>query len=156
VGYDLRPGLAVLGRTVFAVGSELITLDLGTGGRRWKAEAERGMFASLGAAGNTVYVTGTEPYGVHAFDAANGTRRWFCETPRINVDHPIAVGAHAVHVPAFENRNGFYAIDTASGRLLWNFTDGRETGVNDWQLSCDGAGHLVAQHFDRAYGLPVT
>ncbi|MET8170127.1 PQQ-binding-like beta-propeller repeat protein [Streptomyces sp. NPDC005329] len=156
VGYDLRPGLAVLGRTVFAIGSELIALDLDTGKLRWKAKAERGMFASLGAAGDTVYATGTDPYGVHAFDAANGSRRWFCETPRINVDHPIAVGAHAVHVPAFENRNGFYAIDTASGRLLWNFTDGRETGVNDWQLSCDGAGHLVAQHFDRAYGLPVT
>ncbi|MEU2285797.1 protein kinase [Streptomyces sp. NPDC013178] len=156
VGYDLRPGLAVLGRTVFAIGSEFIALDLSTGRLRWKAKAERGMFASLGAGGNTVYAVGTDPYGVHAFNAANGSRRWFCETPRLNVDNPIAVGAHAVYVPAFENRNGFYAIDTASGRLLWNFTDGRETGVNDWQLSCDGAGHLVAQHFDRAYGLPVT
>ncbi|MFI5876908.1 PQQ-binding-like beta-propeller repeat protein [Streptomyces sp. NPDC051445] len=156
VGYDLRPGLAVLGGTVFAIGSEFIALDLATGKLRWKAKAERGMFASLGAAGNTVYATGTDPYGVHAFNAATGDRRWFCETPRLNVDHPIAVGAHSVHVPAFENKNGFYAIDTASGRLLWNFTDGRETGVNDWQLSCDGAGHLVAQHFDRAYGLPVT
>ncbi|MFJ1811940.1 MULTISPECIES: PQQ-binding-like beta-propeller repeat protein [unclassified Streptomyces] len=156
VGYDLRPGLAVLGATVFAIGSEFIALDLATGKLRWKAKAERGMFASLGAGGNTIYATGTDPYGVHAFNAATGARRWFCETPRLNVDHPIAVGAHAVHVPAFENRNGFYAIDAASGRLLWNFTDGRETGVNDWQLSCDGAGHLVAQHFDRAYGLPVT
>ncbi|WTT97708.1 serine/threonine-protein kinase [Streptomyces sp. NBC_00076] len=156
VGYDLRPGLAVLGGTVFAIGSEFIALDLATGKLRWKAKAERGMFASLGAGGNTVYATGTDPYGVHAFNAATGARRWFCETPRLNVDHAIAVGAHAVHVPAFENRNGFYAIDAASGRLLWNFTDGRETGVNDWQLSCDGAGHLVAQHFDRAYGLPVT
>ncbi|MFJ8109118.1 PQQ-binding-like beta-propeller repeat protein [Streptomyces sp. NPDC096132] len=156
VGYDLRPGLAVLGQTVFAIGSEFIALDLNTGKIRWQAKAERGMFASLGAGGNTVYATGTDPYGVHAFNAANGTRRWFCETPRLNVDSPIAVGAHAVYVPAFENKNGFYAIDTASGRLLWNFTDGRETGVNDWQLSCDGAGHLVAQHFDRAYGLPVT
>jgi outer membrane protein assembly factor BamB len=156
VGYDLRPGLAVLGGTVFAIGSEFIALDLATGKLRWKAKAERGMFASLGTGGNTVYATGTDPYGVHAFDAATGDRRWFCETPRLNVDHPIAVGADAVHVPAFENRNGFYAIDAASGRLLWNFTDGRETGVNDWQLSCDGAGHLVAQHFDRVYGLPVT
>ncbi|WP_340383994.1 protein kinase [Streptomyces sp. SS7] len=156
VGYDLRPGLAVLGRTVFAIGSEFIALDLTTGRVRWQAKAERGMFASLGAGGNTVYATGTDPYGVYAFNAANGTRRWFCETPRLNVDSPIAVGAHAVYVPAYENKDGFYAIDTASGRLLWNFTDGRETGVNDWQLSCDGNGHLVAQHFDRAYGLPVT
>ncbi|WP_217240167.1 PQQ-binding-like beta-propeller repeat protein [Streptomyces sp. AC555_RSS877] len=156
VGYDLRPGLAVLGATVFAIGSEVIALDLATGKLRWKAKAERGMFASLGTGGNTVYATGTDPYGVHAFNAATGARRWFCETPRLNVDHPIAVGADAVHVPAFENRNGFYAIGAASGRLLWNFTDGRETGVNDWQLSCDGAGHLVAQHFDRTYGLTVT
>ncbi|WUO73425.1 serine/threonine-protein kinase [Streptomyces canus] len=156
VGYDLRPGLAVLGRTVFAIGSEFIALDLATGNLRWKVKAERGTFASLGAGGNTVYATGTDPYGVHAFNAATGARRWFCETPRLNADHPVAVGAHTVHVPAFENRNGFYAIDAASGRLLWNFTDGRETGVNDWQLSCDRAGHLVAQHFDRAYGLPVT
>ncbi len=156
VGYDLRPGLAALGQTVFAIGSEFIALNLADGKLRWQAKAERGMFASLGAGGNTVYATGTEPYGVHAFNAANGKRRWFCETPRLNVDSPIAVGAHAVYVPAYENKDGFYAIDTATGRLLWNFTDGRETGVNDWQLSCDGAGHLVAQHFDRAYGLPVT
>jgi outer membrane protein assembly factor BamB len=156
VGYDLRPGLAVLGQTVFAIGSELIALDLGTGKLRWWAKAMRGLFASLGVGGNTVYATGTEPYGVSAFNAANGSRRWFCETPRLNVDNPIAVGANAVYVPAFENKNGFYAIDTASGRLLWNFTDGRETGVNDWQISCDGAGHLVAQHFDRAYGLPAS
>ncbi|MFF6806355.1 protein kinase [Streptomyces sp. NPDC012616] len=156
VGYDLRPGLAVLGQTVFAIGSELIALDLGTGGLRWNTKAERGMYASLGAVGNTVYVTGTDPCGVYAFDARNGSRRWFCETPRLDMDSPVAVGSNAVYVTAFENKDGFYAIDTASGRLLWNFTDGRETGVNRWQLSCDGAGHLVAQHFDRVYGLPVT
>ncbi|MGQ4365067.1 protein kinase domain-containing protein [Streptomyces sp. SAS_272] len=156
VGYDLRPGLAVLGQTVFAIGSELIALELGTGRLRWKAKAERGMYASLGAVGNTVYVTSTDPCGVHAFDAASGRRRWFCETPRLDMDSPVAVGAHAVYVTAFENKDGFYAIDAASGRLLWNFTDGRETGVNRWQLACDGAGHLVAQHFDRVYGLPVT
>ncbi|MEU3612054.1 PQQ-binding-like beta-propeller repeat protein [Streptomyces sp. NPDC006872] len=156
VGYDLRPGLAVLGQTVFAIGSELLALELTTGKPRWSTKAERGMYASLGAAGNTVYATGTDPYGVHAFNAADGSRRWFCETPRLNVENPIAVGARTLYVPAFENKNGFYAIDAASGRLLWNFTDGRETGVNDWQLSCDGAGHLVAQHFDRAYGLTVT
>ncbi|MFF4256983.1 PQQ-binding-like beta-propeller repeat protein [Streptomyces sp. NPDC001663] len=156
VGYDLRPGLAVLGQTVFAIGSELIALELSTGRLRWRAKAEHGLFASLGAGGNTVYATGNDPYGVYAFNAANGSRRWFCETPRLNVDHPIAVGANAVYVPAQENKNGFFAIDTASGGLLWNFTDGRETGVNDWQISCDGAGHLVAQHYDRAYGLPAT
>ncbi|MET7456500.1 PQQ-binding-like beta-propeller repeat protein [Streptomyces sp. NPDC005574] len=156
VGYDLRPGLAVLGRTVFAIGRELIALDLVTGELRWREKAEHGQFASLGVAGDTVYVTGTDPYGVCAFDAATGSRRWFCPTPRLDVDNPIATGPHAVHVPAFENRNGFYAIDAAHGRLLWNFTDGQETGVNAWQLACDATGHLIAQHFDRTYSLPVT
>ncbi|MER5210797.1 protein kinase [Streptomyces sp. NPDC002838] len=151
VGYDLRPGVAVLGRTVFAIGRGLIALDLVTGKLRWQVDAEHGEFASLGVAGDAVYVTGTEPYGVYAFDAANGSQRWFCPTPRLNVDNPVTTGARAVYVPAFENVSGFYAIDAARGSLLWNFTDGLDRGVHDWQLACDGAGHLVAQHFDHTY-----
>ncbi|MEU1276457.1 serine/threonine-protein kinase [Streptomyces sp. NPDC005799] len=155
VGYDLRPGLTVLGQTVFAIGRELIALDLVTGKRHWRVTAEHGEFASLGAADGTVYVAGTEPNGVWAFDAETGSKRWFCPTPRLNVDNPVAAGPNAIYVPAFENIDGFYAIDTARGRLLWNFTDGRETGVNGWQLACDGAGHLIAQHFDCTYSLPA-
>ncbi|MFE9647686.1 PQQ-binding-like beta-propeller repeat protein [Streptomyces sp. NPDC006365] len=155
VGYDLRPGLAVLGRTVFAVGRELQALHLATGRLRWNVRAERGQFASLGVAGNTVYATGTDPSGVYAYNAANGSERWFCPTPRLNTDHPIVAGPREVYVPAFRNNNGFYAIDAARGRLLWNFTDGVETGVHDWQLASDGAGHLVAHHYDRTYGVPT-
>lgn len=155
VGYDLRPGLAVLNRTVFAIGRELEALNLATGKLRWRVKPERGMFASLGGYGNTVYVTGTDPAGVYAFNAGTGTRRWFCPTPRLNIDQPVTAGPDAVYVPAYQNRNGFYAIGAAKGRLLWNFTDGLETGVNDWQLACDHSGVLVAQHYDRTYGLPA-
>lgn len=155
VGYDLRPGLAVLGRTVFAVGRELMALRLATGQERWRVRAESGQFASLGVAGKTVYATGTDPSGVYAFNAANGSKRWFCPTPRLNINHPVVAGPREVYVPAFQNSNGFYAIDAARGSLLWNFTDGRETGVHDWQLATDGAGHLVAHHFDRTYGVPI-
>ncbi|GHE60449.1 protein kinase domain-containing protein [Streptomyces capitiformicae] len=152
VGYDLRPGLAVLDRTVFAIGRELRALNLLDGKIRWRVTPDSGQFASLGAQGNTVYVTGTNPSGVYAFNAATGTRRWFCPTPRLNVDLPITAGPEALYVPAYKNRNGFYAIDAARGRLLWNFTDGVETGVNQWQLAVDGTGRLVAQHYDRTYG----
>ncbi|WNZ07608.1 protein kinase domain-containing protein [Streptomyces sp. 11x1] len=155
VGYDLRPGLAVINRTVFAIGQELKALDLGSGRLRWRVKPERGMFASLGGYGNTVYVTGTDPAGVYAFNAGTGARRWFCPTPRLNIDQPITAGPEAVYVPAYKNKNGFYAIGAAKGRLLWNFTDGVETGVNDWQLACDHSGVLVAQHYDRTYGLPA-
>ncbi|MEV7737325.1 protein kinase [Streptomyces sp. NPDC088921] len=156
VGYDLRPGLAVLGQTVFAIGSELIALELSTGRLRWRAKPVHGLFASLGVGGNTVYAIGNDPHGVYAFNAANGSQRWFCETPRLDGDHPIAVGPHAVYAAALENKNGFFAIEAASGRLRWNFTDGRDTGVNGWQISCDRDGHLVAHHYDRVYGLPNT
>ncbi|WEH14443.1 PQQ-binding-like beta-propeller repeat protein [Streptomyces sp. VNUA24] len=155
VGYDLRPGLAVLDRTVFAISRHLEALNLATGKVRWRVKPERGMFASLGSYGNTVYVTGTDPAGVYAFNAATGARRWFCPTPRLNVDQPVTAGPDAVYVPAYQNRDGIYAIGAAKGRLLWNFTDGVETGVNDWQLACDHSGVLVAQHYDRTYGLPA-
>ncbi|WP_306819829.1 protein kinase domain-containing protein [Streptomyces sp. CA-210063] len=155
VGYDLRPGLAALNRTVFAIGQELEALNVADGKLRWRVKPERGQFASLGAYGNTVYVTGTDPAGVYAFNAGTGSRRWFCPTPRLNIDQPITAGPDAVYVPAYKNRNGFYAIGAARGRLLWNFTDGLETGVNDWQLACDHSGVLVAQHYDRTYGLPA-
>lgn len=154
VGYDLRPGLAVLGQTVFAIGSELIALELSTGRLRWRAKPGHGLFTSLGAGGNTVYVTGDDPHGVYAFNAANGSRRWFCETPQLDGDHPVTVGPNAVYVAALENKNGFFAIDAAAGRLRWTFTDGRDTGVNGWQIACDRTGHLVAHHYDRVYGLP--
>ncbi|MEH0637265.1 MULTISPECIES: protein kinase [Streptomyces] len=155
VGYDLRPGLAVLDRTVFAIGRQLEALNLTTGKLRWRVKPERGMFASLGGYGNTVYVTGTDPAGVYAFNAGTGARRWFCPTPRLNIDQPVTTGPGAVYVPAYQNRDGIYAIGAAKGRLLWNFTDGVETGVNDWQLACDHSGVLVAQHYDRTYGLPA-
>lgn len=92
---------------------------------------------------------------MYAFNAGTGARRWFCPTPRLNIDQPVTAGPDAVYVPAHQNKNGIYAIGAAKGRLLWNFTDGLETGVNDWQLACDHSGVLVAQHYDRAYGLPA-
>ena len=91
-----------------------------------------------------------------AFDAANGERRWFCPTPRLDSDQPVTTAGKTVFVTAHENQKGFYAIDAVRGRLLWNFTDSRETGVNDWQLAHDGSGYLAAHHYDRVYGFAVT
>jgi outer membrane protein assembly factor BamB len=156
VGYDLSPQPVLLGKTVLAIGRRLIALDLVTGSVRWEVEAAAGGFGSLGAFGDTVYCTGTGASGVYAFNAKDGSRRWFCRTPRLNLDVPITASGNTVYVPAFENKNGFYAISADRGELLWNFSDGEETGVNNWQLSCDGDGHLIATHFDRVYCLPTS
>ncbi|WP_405732525.1 serine/threonine-protein kinase [Streptomyces sp. NBC_01537] len=156
VGYDVRPELVLLGKTVLAAGGQLIALALDTGRVRWQVRASTGGFGALGVLGNTVYATSADGSGVYAFDAANGSRRWFCRTPPLDIDLPITASAGTVFVPAFENKDGFYAISADRGELLWNFTDGQETGVNGWQLACDSKGHLIATHFDRVYCLTVS
>jgi outer membrane protein assembly factor BamB len=156
---EVRSAPVVLDGTVFAADSELVAVDLESGALRWRVRKEKGGFASVAVADGTVYCTTSNPHGVEAFDAADGSRRWFCETPRLDLENPLVAGGDAVFVTAAANKDGFYAIDARRGELLWNFTDGRDTGINDWQLSCDadgGTDHpLIAQHFDRVYALPM-
>ncbi|MGW2284291.1 protein kinase domain-containing protein [Streptomyces phaeochromogenes] len=152
---DARSAPVVLGGTVFAVDSELIAVDLESGAVRWRVKEEKGGFASVAAAAGTVYCTTRNPHGVQAFDAADGTRRWFRRTPRLDLGNALVAGGGSVFVTAARNRDGFYAIDAQQGELLWNFTDGQDTGINDWQLACDSDGPLIAQHFNKVYALPL-
>lgn len=152
---DARSAPVVLGATVFAVDSELIAVDVESGAVRWRVKEEKGGFASVAAAAGTVYCTTRNPHGVQAFDAADGTRRWFRRTPRLDLGNALVAGGGSVFVTAARNRDGFYALDAQQGELLWNFTDGQDTGINDWQLACDSDGPLIAQHFNKVYALPI-
>lgn len=156
---ETRSAPVVLDGTVFAADGELVAADLNTGALRWRVREDKGGFASVAVADGTVYCTTSNPHGVEAFDATDGSRRWFCETPRLDLGKPLVAGADAVFVTAEGNKDGFYAIGARRGELLWNFTDGRDTGINDWQLSCDTAAGtdrpLIAQHFDKVYALPM-
>lgn len=156
---ETRSAPVVFDGTVFAADSELVAADIETGELRWRVREDKGGFASVAVADGTVYCTTSNPHGVEAFDAANGSRRWFCETPRLDLRNPLVAAADAVFVTAEANKDGFYAIDARRGELLWNFTDGLDTGINDWQLSCDtaaGTEHpLIAQHFDKVYAFPM-
>lgn len=152
---DARSAPVVLDGTVFAVDSELIAVDLESGAVRWRVKEEKGGFASVAAAAGTVYCTTRNPHGVQAFDAADGTRRWFRKTPRLDLGNALVAGGGSVFVTAARNRDGFYAIDAQQGELLWNFTDGQDAGINDWQLACDSDGPLIAQHFNKVYALPI-
>ena len=153
---DTRSAPVVLDGTVFAVDSELVAVDLQSGRLRWRVRAKKGGFASVAATAGTVYCTTSDPHGVQAFDASDGTQRWFRRTPPLDLGTTLVAGGGAVFVTAAHNKDGFYAIDARQGELLWNFTDGRDAGINDWQLSCDSAGPLIAQHFDKVYALPIS
>ncbi|WP_232838494.1 protein kinase domain-containing protein [Streptomyces geranii] len=156
---ETRSAPVLLDGTVFAADSELIAVDLDSGAVRWRAKRDNGGFASVAAADGTVYGMTRNPHGVEAFDAVSGARRWFRETPRLDLENPLIAGGGSVFVTAEANKDGFYALDARQGELLWNFTDGRDTGINDWQLSCDpgadGDHPLIAQHFDKVYALPM-
>lgn len=156
VGYEVSARPLVVGGTVFAAGDKLIALDLVTGKVRWQAGGAHGAYVSLGGNGQRVYCTDTGKAGVHAFDTSSGVRRWFRATDAVNVSAPLVATPRTVLVQAADNKDGFYAIGAADGRLLWRYTDGVDTGQNGWQLSHDGAGHLLAQHFDRVECLPLT
>ncbi|MFI1352525.1 PQQ-binding-like beta-propeller repeat protein [Streptomyces sp. NPDC020898] len=154
---DTRSLPVLLDGTVFAADSELIAVDLASGALRWRVARQNGGFVSVAAADGAVYCTTRDPHGVVAFDIADGSRRWFCETPRLDLGNALVAGGGAVFVTAEANKDGFYAIDARRGELLWNFTDGRDTGINNWQLSCgpDADSPMIAQHFDKVYALPM-
>lgn len=78
---ESRSAPKVVDGTVFAADSELVAVDLETGALRWRVREEKGGFASVAVAGGTVFCTTSDPHGVEAFDATDGSRRWFCETP---------------------------------------------------------------------------
>lgn len=85
---ETRSAPVVLDGTVFAADNELIAVDLETGALRWRVREDKGGFASVAVADGTVYCTTSNPHGVEAFDAATGSRRWFCETPRLDLENP--------------------------------------------------------------------
>jgi outer membrane protein assembly factor BamB len=159
IDYDVTPRPVISGKTVFVTGRTLTAFDLATGRVRWQAKGSAGGFASVPGVGDgRVFCMDADGRGVHAFDATDGSRLWSCQTTRLDTSSGVTTssGSETLFVTAAGNKEGFFAIDAAKGRILWRFGDGRDTGLNAWQLACDGRGHLIAQHFDAVYCLRVA
>ncbi|MFJ6215322.1 PQQ-binding-like beta-propeller repeat protein [Streptomyces sp. NPDC092296] len=149
---------SVQGDTVFVGGDHVTALDIATGKVRWRVQ-DKGVrgYSSTTAVGGTVYCTAMSPdvAGVYAYQAADGSRLWYSETGALDGNTPAAVSGKTVFVADFIAKNGLHALDAETGKRRWDFTDGKDkASIDPWQLSSDGKGHLIAQHFDRVYLLP--
>ncbi|WP_157876084.1 outer membrane protein assembly factor BamB family protein, partial [Streptacidiphilus griseoplanus] len=157
-GADLQWIPSVLGDTVYVGGEHVTALNIANGNVRWRVQDKgvRGYYSTT-AVGDTVYCTGTGPgvAGVFAYSTTDGSRRWFSDTGLMSGNTPATVSGKTVFVADFLAKGGLHALDTATGNALWNFTDGKEkASIDPWELSSDGNGHLIAQHFDRVYLIP--
>ncbi|MGA5821803.1 PQQ-binding-like beta-propeller repeat protein [Kitasatospora sp. NPDC094028] len=90
---------------------------------------------------------------VTGHDAATGALRWSCRMPFLldHRSHPVVVG-DTLFVPGTA-AGGVCAVDTANGRLRWNFRDSGP-GRDVWTLAAD-ADRLYAGHDDVLHALPV-
>ncbi|KJS61505.1 PQQ-binding-like beta-propeller repeat protein [Streptomyces rubellomurinus] len=90
---------------------------------------------------------------VTAHDAATGALRWSCRMPFLldRRSHPVVAGG-TLFVPG-PAAGGVCAVDTANGRLRWNFRDSGP-GRDVWTLAAD-ADRLYAGHDDVLHALPL-
>ncbi|MFC1416794.1 protein kinase domain-containing protein [Streptacidiphilus cavernicola] len=87
---------------------------------------------------------------VVALSAATGARQWVCPMRDRTASSALVVIGKTLFAVSGVASDGVYAIDTGTGKILWNYQDGQD---DDWWLSTDGQ-VLYAVHGDRVYALP--
>lgn len=125
--------LAAAGDTAFAlssqfqVGSVLTARSLADGDERWSVDLDdSGIPLGPFAAGGTVYVAPDDD-GVHAFDAAEGSRRWQYDAATANT-----VGLAASAETAYLVDDGrLVAVDAADGTERWSVSTSGGRGYAD-------------------------
>lgn len=107
----------------FEVGTVVTARALADGGERWSHELDdNGIPGRPVVAGGTAYVA-PDNGGVHAFDLADGTRRWHYDAETSNV-----VGLAASDETAYLVDDGrLRAVDAADGSERWSASPSGET-----------------------------
>ncbi|MFJ9842376.1 PQQ-binding-like beta-propeller repeat protein [Kitasatospora sp. NPDC101155] len=141
-------------RNVYLAGAELVALNLTTGQTVLtlpNPDASDG-FGSAVVHDSVIYAAEAtnRTRAVYAINATDGKQLWRTTLPTLTTDHrqPLVIGA----VLFFAAFDGFFALDRATGRLLWTFSDTARPGT-PWRLSSDGT-LLYALHGDTLYALP--
>ena len=172
------------GERIFAVfsSSDLICLDL-EGNLLWLRGLMRdypNASNSLGLSSSPVVAEGTlvaqvETDGeafVVGIDVGTGINRWKIERPkRVNWTSPLLLrGSNGKQIVALQSAGGVSAIDPASGKVIWNYSEGADTipssalrgdtlfvpshGITALQITADG--HPPKQLWRAAQLRPAT
>ncbi|MBA3247747.1 MAG: PQQ-like beta-propeller repeat protein, partial [Pyrinomonadaceae bacterium] len=103
---------------------ELVALDLGSGGVRWKYQtgAKEGIGESSPAVANGVVYIGDLDGTIHAVGARDGRRAWTYKTGAEIKSSPIVVGDRVL-IGSYDQH--LYCLNAQSGTLIWKHkTDG--------------------------------
>lgn len=163
---------AVQGGRLFVGSDVAVALDAATGRELWRTAVPSSVdFAEPGADDNAFYAVGDDDR-VYAFDAATGAIRWTADIGSLRFDGiPRGVTSDGRMVyAAIEHRDRqasaralglVVALDAATGREQWRYTNGDGTTARDVAgspvvagdlvLIADNAGHAFVG-IDRATG----
>ncbi len=122
-GESVESSAAVAGGAVF-VGTqrgELVSVNLGDGGVRWRYGAGNPIGESSPAVSRGVVYVGDLSGVMHAVRAADGQKVWTFKTGAEIKSSPVVVGTRVLF-GSYDTH--LYCLSTANGRLLWKLKTG--------------------------------
>ena len=127
------PTAGMIGRPVIANGvvyfapqdGYIYAVDAVTGQKRWRFQRTVNVSMQVGVDGypaldgDTLYVA-SDGGAVYAFDAQTGKERWFSLCPIARgISTRASGGRGKVYVSCGNGTNAFYALDEATGKIVW-------------------------------------
>ena len=104
-------------------------VDAATGHTRWRFQRTVNVSQTVGIDGypaldgDTLYVA-SDGGALYALDARTGTQRWLFTLPQHGHMYAApAAGGGMVYVSSAGGANTFYALDEASGKIVWQLTE---------------------------------
>ena len=135
---------------LYVGGPELLGFRISDGKQVLSIPNSGGSFDTPAMADGVLFTVDHPDGNVVALSATNGARKWVCPMRDGTASSAMVVIGETLFAASFVGSDGIYAIDTATGKILWNYQDGQD---DDWWLSTDGQ-VLYAVHGDRVYALP--
>ncbi len=157
------PTAGMIGRPIVANGviyfapqdGYVYAVDAATGHIRWRFQRTVNVSAQVGIDGypaldgNTLYVA-SDGGTVYALDAQTGKERWLFTLPgsKGHIYAAPAVGRGKVYVSSGNGTNAFYALDEATGKIVWQISEPQ--GFDSYPLLAGNTVYVGANGYTQA------